>query len=100
MGISIGSTNVAELTPDLPDAVERGAAAENYSGLISGELGQWRGAPIAGGEITLRHSALYGMPSDSSNKLLVWTLTVTVERCADLGEPNLADETATTIVGP
>ena len=97
MGISIGSTHVAELTPDLPDAVEQGAAGENYSGLISGDFGQWRGTPIVGGAITLRHSALYGMASASSNKLIVWALTVTVERCGDLGEPNPPDETTTTV---
>lgn len=80
MALQICTTDVHELTPDLPDTVAEGATTENYSGLISGQIPSWSGMTISGGEIVLRHSSLYGFVSSSSNAVIAFSADVTVER--------------------
>jgi hypothetical protein len=96
MAVRIGTTDIAALTPDLPDSVAGGAATDNYSGVISGTIGAWAGTPITGGAISLRHSSLYGLTSSSSNKLIAYSLAVSVQRCTPQATTTTTEATTTT----
>jgi glucose/arabinose dehydrogenase len=98
-GIRIGATDVASLTTDLPDTIAEGAASDNYSGLVSGNLAGWAGASIQGGAVTLRHSSLYGLNGTSSNSLTAYALSVTTERCSGALPTTVANTVAPSTTG-
>ncbi len=88
--VKIGTTDIASLSPDLPDSVAEGAAGPNFSGEHPGQLAGWAGVAIDGGVVQARHGSLYGLADPTTSSLTVGAINVTVDLCSDSGTAPVA----------
>jgi hypothetical protein len=93
-GVRIGTTDVNDVTPDLPDSADEGAPFFYYSGVTTGYFAKWVGVQIQGGELQARHSSLYGLNDGTPSSMTPAEMTVTVSTCG-IGQTPL-----TTIAAP
>jgi LPXTG-motif cell wall-anchored protein len=88
-GISIGGTPFGGLSTDVPNGPDEGAPDEYFSGIVTGSFGT---GPTAGGSIVVRHASLYGF-TESPNSVNAAGISVVVERCREVAEPETTPPT-------